>query len=98
MHVPEATDNRGLKHMFVSVSTFDNKQNFACFLTMDRCDLAKSAILVVELRGAHANLHFSSFLHQIKYTFMFCVGSRGTRGTDPKQGGFVESWMVIGVG
>ena len=41
---------------------------------------------------------FEVFLHQIKYTYMFCVGSRGTRGTDPKQGGFVEGWMVIGVG
>ena len=61
MNVPEATDNRGLKHMFVSVSTFDNKQSFACFLTKDRCDLAKKVISVVELRGAQANLHLKGF-------------------------------------
>ena len=41
---------------------------------------------------------FEIFLHHIKDTYMFCVGSRGTRSTDPKQGGFVEGWMVIGVG
>ena len=33
MNVPEATDNRGLKHVFVLVSIFDNKQSLACSLT-----------------------------------------------------------------
>ena len=33
MNVPEATDNRGLKHVFVLVSIFDNKKSLACSLT-----------------------------------------------------------------
>ena len=56
MNIPEASINRALKHVFVSVSSFD-KKSLACSLTKDKCDRAKSAILVVELRGAQANLH-----------------------------------------
>ena len=60
MNIPEASINRALKHVFVSVSSFD-KKSLACSLTKDKCDRAKSAILVVELRGAQANLHLRFF-------------------------------------
>ena len=60
MNIPEASTNRALKHVFVSISSLD-KKSLACSLTKDKCDRAKSAILVAELRGAQANLHLRFF-------------------------------------